>query len=117
VPHDYAPAADLATAEAQDAYLKAAFSSGHPVLIADAVNIVAQARKAAGRPDDDSWNTTFELFHAAANTQHLLVATAEAGEYLKATGQTLIEGPAIAWFRQPAQAVIRRGNDNIVTYR
>jgi hypothetical protein len=51
MPNDFALPAPLDTQEGQDTYLTAAFASGHPVLIADAVN------------------------------------------YLKATGQTLIVGP------------------------
>jgi hypothetical protein len=96
VPHDYVPHAPLATPEEQDAYLEAAFASRDPALIADAVNTVANLRSSAGTPANDSWETTRALFQSAANTQHLLVATAEAEAYLKATGQTAIEGPSPA---------------------
>lgn len=96
MPHDYAPHAPLATPEEQDAYLEAAFASRHPTLIADAVNTVANLRSSANAPANDGWETTRELFQSAANTQHLLLATAEAEAYLKATGQTAIEGPSAA---------------------
>jgi hypothetical protein len=79
------PAAPLATAEARDAYLQAAFASRHPVLIADAVNAVARAREQAGILSDDEWETTFDLFHSAANAQRLLESFAEADAYRVAT--------------------------------
>jgi hypothetical protein len=90
--HDVATLS-LATPEGQDGYLKAAFESRHPGLIADAVKNVAQAREAANIPTDESWAATFELFRSPANTAHLLAATAEAEAYLNATGQFVIEGP------------------------
>jgi len=80
------PSAPLTTAEAQDAYLQAAFASRHPVLIADAVNSVARAREQTGIPSDDEWETTFELFHSASNAQRLLESSAEAEAYRAATG-------------------------------
>jgi hypothetical protein len=88
------PRTPLATTEAQDAYLEAAFASRHPVLIADAVNAVARARESSGIPPDDAWETTFELFHSVANTQHLLESIAEADAYRKAAGLTSIDGPS-----------------------
>ncbi len=84
----------LATTEAQDAYLAAAFASRHPVLIADAVNAVARARENSGIPPDDAWETTFELFHSVSNTQHLLESFTEADAYRKAAGLTVIDGPS-----------------------
>ena len=93
MPHDQVSTSPLATPEAQDAYLAAAFASGHPGLIADAGSKVASAREAAGIPDDDRWATTRDLFQSTSNVAHLLTATAEAEAYLKATGQTAIEGP------------------------
>ena len=78
----------LATAEAQDAYLDAAFATRHPVLIADAVNAVARARAKAGIPSDEAWETTFELFHSATNSQHLFTAFAEADAYRSGAWQT-----------------------------
>jgi PHD/YefM family antitoxin component YafN of YafNO toxin-antitoxin module len=89
-----APVVPLATKEAQEAYLEAAFSSRHPVLIADAVNVVARAREAAGIPSDEAWESTFELFHSATNAQHILEAAAEAEAYRAAAGLDAIDGPS-----------------------
>jgi|GEM_PF-1836368 len=86
----------LASVEAQDAYLEAAFATRHPVLVADAVNTVARARTQAGIASDDAWETTFELFHSAANNQHLFAAFAKAGAYRDAAGLTGIGEAAAA---------------------
>jgi hypothetical protein len=93
VPLDIPAVPPLATPEQQDAYLEAAFASRHPMLIADAVNKVAQLRADAGIPTDESWDATLELFQSISNTHHLLEAVAETEAYLKATGETLIAGP------------------------
>ena len=85
LPADH-PAAPLATREAQEAYLQAAFASRHPVLIADAVNAVGREREQAGIPSDDEWETTFDLFHSTSNAQRLLESFAEADAYRAATG-------------------------------
>jgi len=93
MPNDFALPAPLDTQEGQDTYLTAAFASGHPVLIADAVNAVDAARRKAGIPTDESWETTRDLYKSVEDTQRMLQAVAETEAYLKATGQTLIVGP------------------------
>ena len=82
----------LATPEAQDAYLSAAFATRHPLLISEAVNAVSRARSAAGIKSDDAWETTLELFQSPENARHVLEGIAQAEQAQKVAGFTPIDG-------------------------